>query len=145
MFGTGNVMAKIKLQNSFDLAKFREGTLRRHQVRALETEGRVSTGATLLVIPEEVAAFLGLPTVDKRRIMLADGRIRSFPVVGDLRIEVLGRDMSTDAVVMPIGTTILIGRVVLETLDLVVDPRSRDVFVNPAQPDGPLAEALTAA
>jgi clan AA aspartic protease len=108
-------------------------------------EGLVSTGATLLVIPEEVAAFLGLPTVGKRRIMLADGRIRSFPVVGDLRIEILGRDMSTDAVVMPIGTTLLIGQVVLETLDLVVDPKSRDVLGNPAHPDGPLAEALTAA
>jgi clan AA aspartic protease len=138
-------MAKIKLENAVDLASARTGLLRPDQVRSLEMEGLVDTGATLLVIPEEAAAFLGLPTVGTRPIRLADGRIRSFPVVGDLRIEILGRDMSTDAVVMPIGTTILIGQVVLETLDLVVDTKSRDVLVNPAHPDGPLAEALSAA
>ena len=141
----GKVMAKIKLQNSVDLNNARSGLLHSEQVRTLEMEGLVDTGATLLVIPEEVAAFLGLPEVGKRPIRLADGRVRNFPVVGDLRIEILGRDMSTDAVLIPIGTTILIGQVVLETLDLVVDPKSRDVLVNPAHPDGPMADALSAA
>jgi clan AA aspartic protease len=141
----GKVMAKIKLTNALDAGNARTGALRLDQVRTLEMEGLVDTGATLLVIPQEVAAFLGLPEVGKRPIKLADGRIRNFPVVGELRIEILGRDMSLDAVVMPIGTTLLIGQIVLETLDLVVDPKSRDVLVNPAHPDGPLAEALTAA
>ena len=134
-------MAKIKLQNSVDLGNARSGQLRPEQVRTLEMEGLVDTGATLLVIPEEAAAYLGLPKVGERPIRLADGRIRSFPVVGDLRIEILGRDMAVDAVVMPIGTTILIGQIVLETLDLVVDPKSRDVLVNPAHPDAPMAYA----
>ena len=135
------VSRKSNSKNALDLGGVRQGTLRPEQVRTLEMEGLVDTGATLLFIPEEVAAFLGLPKLRERPIKLADGRIRSFPVVGDLRIEILGRDMSTDAVVMPIGTTILIGQVVLETLDLVVDPKSRDVLVNPAHPDGPMAEA----
>jgi clan AA aspartic protease len=138
-------MAKIKLRNSVDLAYARSGHLHVDQVRTLEMEGLVDTGATLLVIPEEAAAFLGLPEVGKRTIRLADGRVRNFPVVGDLRIEILGRNMSTDAVVMPVGTTLLIGQVVLETLDLVVDPKSRNVLVNPAHPDGPMADALSAA
>lgn len=134
-------MAKIKLQNALDLGNAHLGTLRPEQVRTLEMEGLVDTGATLLVIPEETAAYLGLPKVGERPIRLADGRIRSFPVVGDLRIEILGRNMAVDAVVMPIGTTILIGQIVLEFLDLVVDPKSRDVLVNPAHPDAPMAYA----
>jgi clan AA aspartic protease len=141
----GKVMATIKLINALDSGNARAGNLRLEQVRTLEMEALVDTGATLLVIPEEVAAFLGLPEVGKRPIRLADGRVRNFPVVGELRIEIFGRDMSTDAVVMPIGTTLLIGQVVLETLDLVVDPKSRDVLVNPAHPDGPMADALSAA
>jgi clan AA aspartic protease len=141
----GKVMAKIKLTNSLDAGIARTGALSHDQVRTLEMEGLVDTGATLLVIPEEAAAFLGLPVVGQRPIRLADGRVRSFPVVGELRIEILGRDMATDAVVMPIGTTILIGQVVLETLDLVVNPKSRDVLVNPEHPDGPMADALSAA
>lgn len=138
-------MATIKLQNVGDLSRLRARELRTEQVRTLEMEGLVDTGATLLVIPEEAAAYLGLPQVGERAIKLADGRIRRFPVVGELRIEIFGRSMSSDAVVLPLGTTILIGQVVLETLDLVVDAKSRDVRVNPAHPDGPLSEALSAA
>jgi clan AA aspartic protease len=141
----GKVMSKIKLQNLGDLFNVRSGLLRSDQVRSLEMEGLVDTGATLLVIPEEVAAFLGLPEIGRRPIKLADGRIPSFPVVGGLFIEILGREMTCDAVVMPIGTTILIGQIVLEALDLVVDPKSREVLVNPDHPDGPMAEALSAA
>ena len=141
----GKVMAKIRLQNVVDVANALSGHLRPDQVRSLEVRGLVDTGATLLVIPEEIAAFLGLPEIGRRPIKLADGRIPSFPVVGGLFIEILGRQMTCDAVVMPIGTTILIGQIVLEALDLVVDPKSRDVFVNPDHPDGPMAEALSAA
>jgi clan AA aspartic protease len=137
----GSVMAKVKLRNSVDLGKVHEGSLRPEQVRTLEMEGLVDTGATGLVIPEEAAAFLGLSKVQERPIRLADGSVRSFPQVGDLRIEILGRGMAVDAVVMPIGTTLLIGQVVLEFLDLVVDPKSRDVLVNPAHPDAPMAYA----
>jgi len=52
--------------------------------------------------------------------------------------------MTCDALVLPAGTTALIGQIPLEGLDLVVDPKSRDVHVNPASPDGPLMELLRA-
>jgi clan AA aspartic protease len=141
----GKVMSKVKLTNAHDAESARRGTLHPDQVRTLEMEGLVDTGATLLMIPEEAAAALELPEVGKRPIRLADGRIRSFPVVGSLRVEILGRDMACDAVVTPLGTTILIGQIVLETLDLVVDPKSRNVLVNPEHPDGPMADAMHAA
>jgi hypothetical protein len=40
------------------------------------------------------------------------------------------------------GSTPLIGQIQLEWLDLVVDPKSRDVIANPAHPDGPVLELL---
>lgn len=48
------------------------------------------------------------------------------------------------SVVMPEGSTVLIGQTPLETLDLIVDPRSREVAVNPASPDMPLLDLLRA-
>jgi hypothetical protein len=42
------------------------------------------------------------------------------------------------------GTTPLIGQIPLEALDLVVDPRTRDVAVNPASPDMPMMDMLAA-
>ena len=53
--------------------------------------------------------------------------------------------MSCDALAAPEGTTPLIGQIPLEALDLVVDPRSRELRTNPAHPDGPLMYALRAA
>jgi hypothetical protein len=38
----------------------------------------------------------------------------------------------------------LIGQIPLEALDLIVDPKSRDLAVNPASPDTPLLDCLLA-
>jgi hypothetical protein len=43
-----------------------------------------------------------------------------------------------------VGTTALIGQIPLEALDLIVDPKSREVRVNPESPDAPLLEILLA-
>jgi hypothetical protein len=66
--------------------------------------------------------------------------VRELPVVTDLRVEILGRDMACDAVVTPAGSTPLIGQIPLEALDLIVNPASREVMTNPAHPDGPVLE-----
>ena len=39
----------------------------------------------------------------------------------------------------------LIGQIPLEELDLLVDPKSRQLRVNPASPDAPLLDLLSAA
>ncbi len=45
-----------------------------------------------------------------------------FRVTG-VRLEILGRDMTCDALVLPEGTQALIGQIPLEALDLIVDPK----------------------
>jgi clan AA aspartic protease len=140
----GKVMAKIKLTNLGDQSNARRGLLQPDQVRTLEMEGLVDTGATTLVIPMEVAEALGLPEVGRRPVRLADGTVRDFPQVSELHIEILGRGMACDAIAMP-GKTLLIGQIPLEMLDLVVDPKSRDLAVNPESPDVPMLDAMRAA
>ena len=39
----------------------------------------------------------------------------------------------------------LIGQIPLEELDLLVDPKSHELRVNPASPDAPLIDVLSAA
>jgi clan AA aspartic protease len=142
--GVGKVMAKIKLTNLVDNANARRGLLEPSQIRTLEMEGLVDTGATTLVIPVEVAEALGLPEVGRRSVRLADGSVHDFPQVSELHIEILGRGMACDAIAMP-TKTLLIGQIPLEGLDLVIDPKSRDVTVNPESPDVPMFDALSAA
>jgi clan AA aspartic protease len=135
-------MTKLKLTNTADRVRARDGRLDPGLVRALEVDALVDTGATMLVLPADVVAALGLPELRSVEAVLADGGIRLVPVVADLAIEILGREMTCDALVMPPGSTPLIGQIPLEGLDLVVNPKSRELTVNPASPDVPRLDLL---
>jgi clan AA aspartic protease len=137
-------MTKLKLTNTGDEAMVRAGLLASTQVRCIEIEALVDTGATRLVLPADVVAFLGLPQIDRWAVRLADGTVREVPVVGDIRIDILGRGMHCDALVTPSGTTPLVGQIPLEGLDLVVKPGSKEIITNPEHPDGPIFDLLAA-
>jgi len=137
-------MTKLKLTNLVDAINAVHGLRRPDQVRRLELDALVDTGATMLAIPADAARELGLEELSRRSVKLADGTIRELSMVGGLRIEILGREMTCDALVTPEGSTALIGQIPLEGLDLVVDPRSREATVNPLSPDQPLLDLLRA-
>ena len=137
-------MTKLHLWNNTDLDNAARGLIARADVREVEIDALVDTGATMLVIPVDVAARLGLPIIDHLPVCLADATVREMPVVGSLRLSILGRTMTGDALAAPVGATALIGQIPLERLDLIVDPGSREIRVNPASPDGPLMKAMGA-
>ena len=138
-------MTKLKLTNDADLMNARAGQLPQERVRSVEIEALVDTGATTLVLPQDVVTRLGLAVRGTRRVRYADGHVAEVPWVGGLLIEILGRETTCDALVEPAGTTPLIGQIPLEGLDLLVDPKSREVKVNPASPDAPLLDLLAVA
>jgi clan AA aspartic protease len=140
----GKVMTKLKLQNTVDFGNASRGLIAFDEVRVLEIEALVDTGATMLAIPVEAAAALGLPEKERKKVKLADGSVLELARVTELTIEILGRSMACDALVLPTGATALIGQIPLEGLDLVVDPKSREVRVNPASPDTPMMDLLRA-
>ena len=141
----GRVVTKLKLKNLSDQNLASRGYLGQKDVRVLEVDALVDTGATMLVLPEDVVEALGLLPEGTRKIRYADARIADVPWVRGVCIEILGREMTCDALVVPRGATPLIGQIPLEGLDLVVDPRSREVSVNPASPDAPLMDAMRVA
>ena len=132
------VMTKIKLSNSFDFRDAAEGRLAQEAVRAIEVEALADTGSFGLCIPEELAERLGVRTFTQRPARTADGRVIQVPVVGPVELEVCGRSMTGDAMVLPRGTQVLLGAIPLEYLDLVVVPKTGEIITNPAHPDGPV-------
>jgi clan AA aspartic protease len=138
----GAVMTKLKLTNSVDVANARSGLIPPEQIRTIEIEALVDTGASTLVLPEDIVSALGVHEVRRVSVRVADGSIRWVPKVGDLRIEILGREMFCDALVVPAGATPLIGQIPLEELDLVIDPKSREITVHPDRPNEPLLYLL---
>ena len=141
----GKVMEKIRLTNTYDENRVESGDWKPEQVRSLEIEALVDTRATMLILPADVVARLGLKEQGRRRVVYADGHEDEIPWVGGVRLTLLGREMIASALVVPAGTTALIGQIPLEELDLIVDPKSRALRVNPASPDAPLLDLRSAA
>jgi clan AA aspartic protease len=128
----GIVMTKVRLMNADDWLYKELGRLRPDQVRSIEVEMVVDTGAAMAAIPEEVVEVLELlPRNYKKPVRLADGTVRELAVVG-VAFEILGREEHCSFLVLPRGTTPLLGRVPLQMLDLVVTPSTGEVTTNPA-------------
>jgi clan AA aspartic protease len=138
----GKVMTKLIIENVVDRGNAESGLISPDQVRRIELEALVDTGATTLVLPADAVAKLGVPLRDTKAVRLADGTLSEVARVTGLHIEILGRDMTGDALVVPAGATPLIGQVQLEMLDLVVDARSQELRPNPRSPDAPMYDML---
>jgi clan AA aspartic protease len=141
----GRVMQTIKLTNSYDEEYVARGDLPADRVRSTEIEALVDTGATMMVLPADAVSRLGLLPAGYRKVRYADGRTAEVPWVSGVGITILGRQTVTNALVEAAGTTALIGQIPLEELDLLVDPKSRELRVNPASPDAPLLDMLATA
>jgi len=132
-------MEKIRLTNDYD------ATMNAAEVRTEEIEALVDTGATMMMLPADVVARLGVPVKDHRKVRYADGRVEEVPLVTGIRIDVRGRNAVVSALVGAAGSTPLLGQIPLEEMDFVVDPKSRELRPNPASPDAPVLDLLRVA
>ena len=107
-------------------------------LKNLQTEALVDSGALHLCIPEHVAIQLQLEELEKREVTTADGAKHRCPYVGPVLIEFdKRRHCYTGAVVF--GNEVLLGAVPMEDMDLVVVPSKRKVIPNPESPNVPLS------
>jgi predicted aspartyl protease len=117
----GRFTVDIEVANYGDLTLVQRGLLPADQVRRETIEGVVDSGATKLVLPQAVVKRLGLPHGDKIKVRHADGRKVEREGAEGAYVQLLGRHGTFTAVVEPRRKTALIGAIVLEDLDLLVD------------------------
>jgi predicted aspartyl protease len=117
----GRISAELELANYDDMARARAGDIPAEEVRRMTISGIVDTGATKLVIPESVVERLGLQTVGRSGVRYADGRTADRLVAGAIHLTWGGRSSLFDAIVEPGRDSALIGAIVLENLDLIID------------------------
>jgi predicted aspartyl protease len=135
----GKVAVEIEVRNDGDEALVRAGHLRVDQVRRVTLEALVDTGATMLVLPDDLIQRLGLPVVRAVKSRLANGQIMSSTLYGSAKLTVLGRAVTVDVLGVPAGAPALLGQIPLEGLDFVVDPKGQRLMPNPASPDPAMA------
>lgn len=138
----GRVTAQLKLENAIDVWLAEQGQLPPDQIRTVEVDGLVDTGATMLVIPKKIADELGVPEQRRTTVRYGDERRARRRVVGPIRVTVCNRFSNFDAIVEERAKEPLIGQVVLEVLDLVVNPQERTLMPNPRSPDMPMIDIL---
>ena len=108
---------------------------RHPELRPLEVQALVDTGAMHLCIPEHVSIQLRLERLQDREVITADGSTRLCPYVGPIEVRFENRGCFTGALVL--GDEVLLGAVPLEDMDLVISPSMRSVTVNPNSPNIP--------
>jgi clan AA aspartic protease len=132
----GEVRVKVKLTNAVDEAMVRRGLLTADQIRSYEAEALVDTGAVRSVVPAHVVRLLGLAIVGKARATYANDAAEDVDVSEVVGIDLSGRRTTEEMLVL--GSEVLIGQTVLESLDLQVDCMNQRVIGNPAHPDQPI-------
>jgi clan AA aspartic protease len=123
----GTVNAEITLKNAFDVGKAREGLIPEQQVHITAVTALVDTGAGTLVINEETRQKLGLVIIGSQRATLADGASETYQVTEPVDIHWKDRSTTCRAIVIPGADNILLGAIPLEDMDLIVDPRRRQL------------------
>ena len=132
----GEVRVKVRLTNGGDEVLVRRGLLPPDQVRYYETSALVDTGAIRSVLPVQLLQHLGLGVVRQARAVYANDSREDVDVSEMVGIDIIGRRTTEEMLVL--GSEVLIGQTVLETLDLLVDCANLRVVPNPDRPDQPV-------
>ena len=135
----GRFAVDIEIVNNEDLVRAKHGFIDASQVRRVTIKGWVDTGAAYLVLPQSVVDEIGLPLRPKKlKVRYADGRRATRSEADEARVFLLGRDGIFRAIVEPKRDTALIGAIVLEDLDLLIDAKNQKLY--PRDPESVFAE-----
>ena len=102
-------------------------------VAAIKVSALTDTGAMYLCLPEHIVLQLELKEHEKREVTLADGSKKLVSYVGPVEVQYANRRCFVGALVL--GDEVLLGAIPMEDMDLVVHPLSRQVLVNPLNPN----------
>ena len=135
----GRFSVETEIANNDDLSAVRRGDLDPARVRRKTIQGLVDPGATKMVIPRTLAKELGLAIMDEKiGVRYADGRRSLRSEAEGVHIRLMGRHGIFKAIIEPKRETALIGAIVLEDLDFLVDCKKQCLV--PRDPNIVLAE-----
>lgn len=126
------ITAKINVENAVDFVLAQQGKLPPEEVRRVELEALIDTGASLLCLPKSQIEALGLTQIGTRRRTTANGKV-PCNIYGDARLTVLNRNCTVDVIELSEDTPPLLGYIPLENLDLAPNPTTETL--NPVHGD----------
>ena len=136
--GMGRFSVEVVAANNRDVLMAKPGDRIPDRVKHLRLIGVVDSGAARLVLPLRVVTELQLPDEGEITVCFADQRRERRSLVSNVWLQLLGRHSVFSAVVEPKREDALIGAIVLEELDLLIDCGRQSLY--PREPDTILTE-----
>lgn len=134
----GRITIRLEMANYDDMKFAKAGVLPADKIHRAVVDAVVDSGATRLVLPAAVVKQLALSETGQTRVRYADERTALRPMVSDVWLRLAGREGVFSAVVEPKRKVALIGAIVMEELDLLVDCATQSV--HPRDPDRVISE-----
>ena len=117
----GHVNTQITLKNIRDIFNAEDGIIQEPKIRKATIDVMVDTGATTLVINEQLFEQLGLRSMGDREITLANDSKETCKVTEPVEINWEDRSVTMPALVVKDASDFLLGVLPLEGMDLMVD------------------------
>jgi predicted aspartyl protease len=134
-----DIYVPIIVENYRDRVLSENGYLEPEKIRSEKVRVLADSGSTTLVLPQDLIERLGLIIKkDKVIVTYADERKEERPVAGTLTVRVGDRSMETDCVVNPPTSEPLLGQIIIERLDLLVDCKEGKLIPRPEWPYLPM-------
>ncbi len=134
----GEVRVRVTMRNFVDVALAERGSGRIEDVPTTHLDCLVDTGALMVLLPEDEVGKFGLSRGGRVIVTYANDHREELPTARGLEISLLGRSMVTDCVIGPPLCEPLIGQLVLDELDLIVDCARNRLGPRPESPNLPL-------
>ena len=117
----GRFSIEVDVANNDDEILASNGVIPPEQVRRARVRGVVDSGATRLVIPASLAQQLGLKISETAKVRYDNEHTAERDIARGVHLTYGGRDSVFNAIVEPDRVSILVGAIVMEDLDFLVD------------------------
>ena len=127
----GRTTEKVLIKNFGDIVLFQKGYIQESEIRSIEIDAIVDTGASYLCLPPKVIKELGLLFGHSTPVKTGNGKLELKIYNG---AEITIKDRTIQMQVMENrddNVPALIGYLVLETMDWVVNPKTQEIMGNP--------------
>lgn len=130
----GLVYAEITLINGEDLILAKRNIIGEDEIRKMNVNMLVDSGAYMLAINETIQEQLQFPIIEKRKAQMANGSIEEYDVVGPVEVRFKNRQSTCRALVLPGDNEPLFGAIPMEDMDVLIHPLRQELIVNPEHP-----------
>ncbi|MBF0350272.1 MAG: hypothetical protein HQM11_04540 [SAR324 cluster bacterium] len=131
----GKVVVKnVLLRNQRDEILLTEGF--GSKVRELRLEMIADTGAVAVSLPQSLVDQLGLPFERDVNITTSRGEKHPTKLYGGLMVYIGDRKAYTQCLAKPEDAPLILGQLVFEQIDYVVDCKNQMIYPNPKETDG---------